>query len=125
MARSVPAFLQAGPKRGDRPEFEVVTGVSAGAIIAPFAFLGPSEDEKLHTIWTQYKQDEVVTTADLLRRSLADQRSPSTAPLAKSDRAIRRSRHSSTESPPNTTRPHPDGADDQPRRAASRRLEHG
>ena len=48
-------------KRGDRPEFQVVTGVSAGAIIAPFAYLGPSEDEKLHTIWTQYKQDEVVT----------------------------------------------------------------
>ena len=48
-------------KRGDRPEFEVVTGVSAGAIIAPFAFLGSSEDQKLHTIWTQYKQDEVVT----------------------------------------------------------------
>jgi hypothetical protein len=48
-------------KRGDRPEFQVVTGVSAGAIIAPFAFLGPSEDEKLYTIWTQYKQDEVVT----------------------------------------------------------------
>jgi hypothetical protein len=48
-------------KRGDRPEFQVVTGVSAGAIIAPFAYLGSSEDEKLHTIWTQYKQDEVVT----------------------------------------------------------------
>ncbi len=48
-------------KRGDRPQFEVVTGVSAGAIIAPFAYLGPSEDGKLHTIWTQYKQDQVVT----------------------------------------------------------------
>jgi hypothetical protein len=40
----------------------VVTGVSAGAIIAPFAFLGPSEDKKLHTIWTQYKQNQVITT---------------------------------------------------------------
>jgi hypothetical protein len=49
-------------ERGDRPEFEVVTGVSAGAIIAPFAFLGPSEDTKLHTIWTQYKQNQVITT---------------------------------------------------------------
>ena len=47
---------------GRRPEFEVVTGVSAGAIIAPFAFLGPSEDEKLHVIWTQYQQDQVITT---------------------------------------------------------------
>ena len=33
--------------RGDRPEFSVVTGVSAGAIIAPFAFLGPAQDENL------------------------------------------------------------------------------
>jgi hypothetical protein len=49
-------------QRGDRPDFEIVTGVSAGAIIAPFAFLGPSEDEKLHVIWTQYKQNEVITT---------------------------------------------------------------
>src|SRR5262245_62698006 len=31
-------------KRGDRPKFEVVTGVSAGALIAPYAFLGPSYD---------------------------------------------------------------------------------
>lgn len=49
-------------ERGDRPQFEVVTGVSAGAIIAPFAFLGSSEDSKLHVIWTQYKQNEVITT---------------------------------------------------------------
>src|SRR5258706_3697022 len=26
--------------RGDRPEFKVVTGISVGALIAPFAFLG-------------------------------------------------------------------------------------
>ncbi len=30
-----------------RPEFEVVTGVSTGALIAPFAFLGPDWDGKL------------------------------------------------------------------------------
>jgi predicted acylesterase/phospholipase RssA len=32
---------------GSRPRFEVVTGVSTGALIAPFAFLGPEWDEKL------------------------------------------------------------------------------
>jgi hypothetical protein len=68
-------------RRGNRPEFEVVTGVSAGAIIAPFAFLGSSEDEKLHTIWTQYQQNEVITTQFLPALfggpALAD-----TAPLA-------------------------------------------
>jgi hypothetical protein len=48
--------------RGDRPEFEVVTGVSAGAIIAPFAFLGSKYDNDLKTIWTDYQQSQVVTT---------------------------------------------------------------
>ncbi len=33
--------------RGERPEFEVVTGVSTGALIAPFAFLGPEWDAQL------------------------------------------------------------------------------
>lgn len=33
--------------RGVRPQFDIVTGVSAGAIIAPFAFLGSSWDAKL------------------------------------------------------------------------------
>jgi predicted acylesterase/phospholipase RssA len=34
-------------KHGDRPQFDVVTGVSAGAFIAPFAFLGPQWDAQL------------------------------------------------------------------------------
>ena len=34
-------------RRGDRPQFDIVTGVSAGALIAPFAFLGPSWDGEL------------------------------------------------------------------------------
>ena len=32
---------------GERPRFDVVTGVSAGALIAPFAFLGPDWDGEL------------------------------------------------------------------------------
>jgi predicted acylesterase/phospholipase RssA len=39
---------------GRRPRFEVVTGVSAGALIAPFAFLGPSYDRQLTVMWTRY-----------------------------------------------------------------------
>jgi len=34
-------------RQGTRPEFQIVTGVSAGALIAPFAFLGPSWDVRL------------------------------------------------------------------------------
>lgn len=32
---------------GKRPEFEIITGVSTGALIAPFAFLGPDWDDEL------------------------------------------------------------------------------
>ncbi|HEV8017255.1 MAG TPA: patatin-like phospholipase family protein [Steroidobacteraceae bacterium] len=38
--------------RGTRPEFTVVTGVSAGALVAPFAFLGPSWDAEMGAIFT-------------------------------------------------------------------------
>lgn len=34
-------------RRGARPQFEIVTGISAGALIAPFAFLGSAWDESL------------------------------------------------------------------------------
>src|SRR6267154_713558 len=34
-------------QRGERPRFDIVTGVSAGALIAPFAFLGPAWDAQL------------------------------------------------------------------------------
>jgi len=34
-------------KTGQRPEFQLVTGVSTGALTAPFAFLGPDWDERM------------------------------------------------------------------------------
>src|SRR5260370_30799564 len=37
---------------GTRPQFAVVSGVSIGALIAPFAFLGSQYDEELHTKFT-------------------------------------------------------------------------
>lgn len=54
-------FLAGWTDRGDRPEFEVVTGVSAGAIIAPFALLGPKYDGALKQIWTEYGTSQLVT----------------------------------------------------------------
>ena len=47
-------------ERGDRPEFEQVTGVSAGAITAPFAFLGSKYDDQIKEIWTHYNTDQLV-----------------------------------------------------------------
>ena len=37
--------------RGDRPQFTFVTGASAGALIAPFAFLGSRYDETLRSVF--------------------------------------------------------------------------
>ena len=36
---------------GTRPQFTFVTGASAGALIAPFAFLGPAHDETLKSVF--------------------------------------------------------------------------
>jgi hypothetical protein len=47
--------------RGHRPKFEVVTGVSAGALIAPYAFLGSRYDRKLAELWTHFDFNSVGT----------------------------------------------------------------
>ena len=52
-------LLSGWSQRGDRPQFEVVTGVSAGAIIAPFAFLGPKYDAQLREVWTKYETKDL------------------------------------------------------------------
>lgn len=38
-------------EHGDRPRFDIVTGVSSGALIAPFAFLGASHDPILSAMF--------------------------------------------------------------------------
>lgn len=45
-------FLKGWSRRGTRPTFDVVTGVSTGALIAPFAFLGSSEDSVVEQLFT-------------------------------------------------------------------------
>src|SRR5262245_45050650 len=37
---------------GTRPKFTMVTGISTGALTAPFAFLGPDYDDVLRTVYT-------------------------------------------------------------------------
>jgi len=43
-----------------RPDFSVVTGVSAGALIAPLAFLGPAWDPKIVEIYTTGVSERVL-----------------------------------------------------------------
>jgi predicted patatin/cPLA2 family phospholipase len=44
---------------GDRPKFKLVTGVSTGALIAPFAFLGPEYDTALTDVYTNMTQSNI------------------------------------------------------------------
>lgn len=53
-------FLKGWSESGTRPEFLMVTGVSTGALIAPFAFLGPEYDDILEQFYTE------TSTADIL-----------------------------------------------------------
>lgn len=48
--------------RGDRPEFTAVTGISTGALAAPFVFLGEEYDEELRQLYT------TISTGDILRK---------------------------------------------------------
>ena len=66
--------------RGDRPTFDIVTGVSAGAIIAPFAFLGRGYDARLKDIWTRYGTGEIIT-AQILPGLLGGSALADTAPM--------------------------------------------
>ena len=45
-------YLTGWTRAGDRPEFDVVVGVSTGAMIAPLAFLGSRYDATLKRIYT-------------------------------------------------------------------------
>ena len=45
---------------GSRPEFDVVTGISTGSMIAPLAFLGPRYDALLKQAYTTVSTDQLV-----------------------------------------------------------------
>lgn len=57
---------------GDRPEFSVVTGVSAGALVAPFAFLGPDYDHVLRIVSADLQAEDVYKKRGLIRAIRTD-----------------------------------------------------
>jgi len=66
---------------GTRPEFKMVTGVSTGALIAPFAFLGPDYDAALREVYTSMTPEKVYRTRGL-SAALFDDAMADTGPLA-------------------------------------------
>ena len=57
---------------GTRPEFKGVTGVSTGALIAPFAFLGPEEDDALREVYTAIGPQNILKPRSLLAALTSD-----------------------------------------------------
>jgi hypothetical protein len=59
-------------QRGDRPTFDIVTGVSTGALAAPFAFLGSDWDDELEAAYTDGRSQTLLS-----RRNFAVFQAPS------------------------------------------------
>ena len=57
---------------GTRPEFKLVTGISTGALIAPFAFLGPKYDATLKEVYTTISPKDVLVPRNVITGFLSD-----------------------------------------------------
>ena len=59
-------ILNGWTANGDRPSFKVVTGVSTGALIAPFAFLGSAYDPQVKEAYTTVNPDRIYAVRRLI-----------------------------------------------------------
>jgi len=57
---------------GTRPEFEIVTGISTGALIAPFVFLGPQYDHVLKEVYGSYSTKSLIKKRGYLKALTGD-----------------------------------------------------
>ena len=57
---------------GNRPQFKLVTGISTGALIAPFAFLGSAYDAKLKEFYTTISAKDVMEKRNILAAVTSD-----------------------------------------------------
>lgn len=65
-------LLKGWSEEGSRPVFKVVTGVSTGAIIAPFAFLGKEYDDELEKLYTSLSTNKVMRPKGPFQALLGD-----------------------------------------------------
>ena len=60
-------LLYGWTEAGTRPEFTMVTGVSTGALIAPFAFLGSEYDSVIKEIYTTHSTEDLLSIRSFLK----------------------------------------------------------
>ncbi|HTR42423.1 MAG TPA: patatin-like phospholipase family protein [Pseudomonadales bacterium] len=70
-------------EKGDRPEFDIVTGISTGALMGPYAFLGPAYDKQLKTAYTTATDEDIYAKRGKLKILFGADSVLDTAPLAK------------------------------------------
>lgn len=66
---------------GTRPSFDMVTGISAGALIAPFAFLGSAYDPQLREVFTELAPRDLILMRGRLRAVMFGEALADTSPL--------------------------------------------
>jgi len=65
-------FLKGWSESGERPELFIVSGISTGALIAPYAFLGSDYDEDLERLYTGMATSDLAAPKSLIRGALSD-----------------------------------------------------
>jgi len=73
---------------GTRPEFALVTGVSTGALIAPFAFLGPAYDAQLKALYTGVQPADIYEERSILNAVFSDAMADTTPLFGKISRYV-------------------------------------
>ena len=68
--------------RGDRPEFDVVTGISSGALVATIVYAGPKYDPVLQRLFTGLRTEDVFRFRPIPVNILRTQSIGSSEPLA-------------------------------------------
>jgi predicted patatin/cPLA2 family phospholipase len=65
-------FLKGWSESGTRPEMVIVAGISTGALMAPYAFLGSSYDDELERFYTGMATNDLVAKRSLVRGLFSD-----------------------------------------------------
>jgi hypothetical protein len=74
-------FLNGWTTTGQRPVFKIVTGVSTGALMAPFAFLGPTYDLALRDFYTTTDTRRILQVLSFIPQLLGGESFADSAPL--------------------------------------------
>ncbi|MFO1315086.1 MAG: patatin-like phospholipase family protein [Burkholderiales bacterium] len=74
-------FVNGWTRTGKRPKFKIVTGVSTGALMAPFALLGPKYDDALREFYTTTASRNIFRMLSILPQLLGGESLAETGPL--------------------------------------------